>query len=94
MIVMVGRPVRDRAPAATEWRLIEYDATTRLPVGDLGCRWEPADPAGRPGAVTDRVTAWAGQVLGQPITLGRSADELAGPGSWHLHPRPPDDGSR
>jgi hypothetical protein len=85
VIVLVGRPVRDRAPTATEWRLIEYDPTTRLPIGDVGGRWEPADFTGRAGRVNGRVLDWAARLLGHPVTVGRPADELAGPGSWHLH---------
>lgn len=84
MIVLVGRPVRDRRPAATEWRLIEYDAAARVPVADRGSRWEPAGHTGQPCQLSSRVTDWAAHVLGHPVTLGPPAEELAGPGSWHL----------
>jgi hypothetical protein len=91
VIVLVGRPVRDRRPAATEWRLIEYDRATRLPLGDRGFRWEPAGPSGQSCRVGGRVLDWAGRLLGHPVSVGRPADDLAGPGSWHLDPADPAD---
>lgn len=88
MIVLVGHPTRNRRPAATQWRLIEYDPATRLPVGDVGSRWEPADLAGRPCRVSGRITDWASGLLGHPVAVGPPAEDLAGPGAWHLHPSP------
>lgn len=84
MIVLVGRPVRDRVPAATEWRVIEYDPATRLPIADVGGRWEPADFAGRPCQLTRRVLDWAADLLGSAVSVGERAEELAGRHSWHL----------
>jgi hypothetical protein len=91
-MVLIGRPVRSRHLAAVEWRVIEYDGSTGLPVGDVGSWWEPA--AGRPvGAPSDRVIARAGRLLGRPVVAAGPADQLAGPGSWHLDLAGPPGGS-
>lgn len=86
VMVLVGRPARDRRPAATEWRVVEYDPADRVPVRDVGSWWEPATPGGPAGPVSDRAAARAADLVGYPVVAARQADELAGPGSWHLDP--------
>ena len=86
MLVLLARPARDRQPAATHWRLIEYDAVTGLPVADVASQWEPAGSAPT-GTITAWVRGWAADVLGHPVRIEDPATSLAGPGSWHVHPR-------
>lgn len=85
-VVLAGRRVRDRAPSAVHWRLIEYDPATRLPVADLGSQWEPAAMAAVVGLsrVSEWVTAWVAEVVGPAATIGDPAGSLAGPGSWYV----------
>ena len=85
VIVLLARPARDRLPTATRWRLIEYDSTTRLPVGDVAARWEPAGSC-PPARVNHWVSDWASTVLGHPVRADEPATDLAGPGSWHVLP--------
>lgn len=88
-VVLTARPARSRTPSATRWQLVEYDPATRLPVGDVADRWEPAGPptvAGRP--VSAWVLAWVADTLGHPVTVGGPADALAGPSSWYVHGPP------
>lgn len=85
MIVLLARPARDRLPCTTCWRLIEYDSTTRLPVGDIAARWDPAGSS-PPAWITPWVADWVSAVLGHPVRVDEPATDLAGPGAWHVLP--------
>lgn len=88
VIVLSGHRVRRRAPSAVEWRLIEYDPVTLVPIADLGSQWEPAAMAAVEGLnrVSAWVLAWVEEVTGHPVVL-HPADSAPAPGAWHVEPR-------
>lgn len=98
VVVLLARPARDRTPTSVVWQLLTYDRHTRLPVGEIARRWEPAGPAAglRPGqniTVPDRIAHWLRVVLDGCATIAGPAHELAGPGSWHVTTTAPDTGT-
>lgn len=98
VLVLIARRARRRGPSATVWTVLAYDPHARVPVVDLAQRWQPAGAgsgtaaaADPPAAVPEPVAQWVTEVLGRDTGIGGPADDLAGPGSWHLFP--PRDGA-
>lgn len=96
MIVLLACPAADRTSSAVQWRLVEYDPVTLLPIADVGDRWQPADARARPATGTDRpaitpwLTAWVVATLGRPVGI-RDAGHVAGSAAWRVESAPADE---
>ena len=81
VVVLTGRLVRQRRPAAIAWQLTTHDPATLRPVAVLAEQWAPAQ-SGRHPAVTAAVANWITAILGPNAHVARQAEDIAGPATW------------